>query len=97
MRNIVRLLHRCMQGETPAPHLYDDIVEALSKRGVLSPRLETLLSLRILSTLGYVAPDAENRVLIDAESTLVALGEVTDAHEVSSKKSIARALEASHL
>jgi len=97
IRNIVRTLHRFVQGETPIPTMYDDVVGALSEQSTLTQQLEVLLTLRILSTLGYIAPSLSNRALIEAPSALGILSTMTESHEESGRESIAEAFTVSHL
>jgi len=97
VRNVVRLLRRFVGGEEPMPEVYDDIMSALSVQDVLTDRLELLLTLRTLSALGYIDPEGKNRAFIEAPDTLSVLNDVTDSHEVESRRAIARAFETSHL
>lgn len=69
VRTILLLIRRTMHGEEPQRELFDDIVDALlhySESDLKS--LETVLSLRILHQLGYVAPPPSLAPLITAPS-----------------------------
>lgn len=97
LRNIVRVLRRFLHGETPVPHMYDDVIDVLSSAHADTVRAERTLTLRILSVLGYVAPQKELRMIIDAESSKAALGSMTDTHEGEIERAITRAFESSQL
>lgn len=57
LRNIIRLLKRVIHGETVYEGIFDDVIRACTHSETFShSTLETILSLRILHALGYVAP-----------------------------------------
>ncbi len=56
LRNVILLLRRVVQGEGSHQHLFDDVIAGLKQSHFLPIKsLETVLSLRILNALGYVA------------------------------------------
>lgn len=96
VRNITRLLRRLLQGDTPVPSLYDDVSSALTSP--VDPQvLETVISLRILHTLGYIAPHEEYQGIIDAADVADASALLTESALRASQKAIRHALESSHL
>lgn len=96
VRNITRLLRRLLQGDTPVPSLYDDVSNALNS--AVDPQvLETVMSLRILHALGYIAPHEGYQSVIDAPDAVVASTYIDESVLQVSKKAILRALESSHL
>lgn len=57
LRNIIRLLKRVIHGETVYEEIFDDVVRACMESAKYPhTKLETVLSLRILHALGYIAP-----------------------------------------
>jgi recombinational DNA repair protein (RecF pathway) len=59
LRDTILLLRRVMQGETPHPDIFDDVMSVFEKREVVSYKaVEALLFARTLNVLGYVAPEA---------------------------------------
>lgn len=57
IRNIIRLLKRVIHGETAHGEIFDDIIRACARpKKEFQEKLESILTLRILHTLGYVAP-----------------------------------------
>jgi recombinational DNA repair protein (RecF pathway) len=67
LRNTIILLRRVMHGETPHPEVFDDVISACEKsHDYPSTKLESILALRILSTLGYIAPQEEYNQLLGA-------------------------------
>lgn len=107
IRDTVRLLRRFLRGETPAPSLFDDVVETLRAETFVrhlsasghkpADQVRTVLTLRILHTLGYVDPSHVCRPLIEAEDAAAAYLLLTDENERESERAILHAFEASHL
>ncbi len=57
VRNIIRLLRRLIQGESPHQALFDETKETLVKtHGGNEESIEKVLTLRVLHSLGYIAP-----------------------------------------
>lgn len=97
LRNSLRLLRRVVQGETPHPALFDDIITGLSLLTQSEGKtLEVLLSLRILHALGYVADTEELSVCIE-KPFVEAHAELDPARIPTLETHIARALTESHL
>ena len=111
LRDTTRLLQRFLQGETPVPTLFDDVVGTLraeitqefSQESLRYPRSEqtshvhTILTLRMLHTLGYVSPSHACRPLIEAKTTLAACSLLTDRGRRESERAIHEAQSVSHL
>lgn len=57
LRNIILLVRRVIHGETLYEKIFDDIIGTCMQVGKHDPsKLESILTLRILHALGYVAP-----------------------------------------
>lgn len=97
VRDALRLLRRFLQGETPAPKLYDDLVLALTAPEKDMEQIAPVLTLRVLHALGYVAPAELCRPLIEASDTRTACKLLTAERKAESVKAIEQALEVSHL
>ena len=66
LRNIILLLRRVMQGETPHQDIFDDVVLVLGQQNIFpAPALEAVFSIRLLNMLGYVSPDATHRHIFE--------------------------------
>ncbi len=66
VRNLVLLIRRVMQGETPHETIFDEVVFACMHLMEHMPaKLESILSLRILHALGYIASDTSIAVYLD--------------------------------
>ncbi len=98
VRNILLLVRRLIQGETAHENIFDEVVYACTHVHHYPPsKLETILSLRILYTLGYIAHEAELGVFVEHPLASLAI-DALDA--VSEKRCIAcidNALNESHL
>lgn len=98
VRNIIRLLRRLVQGETPHEALYDDVVTALIKTyGSNEALLEKILTLRILHILGYIAPTEETAPLFTANDIEILAKELDHTRANSYATLIEKALRESHL
>lgn len=65
LRNIILLLRRVVHGETSYDEIFDDIVSTSLHIAKYNPlKLEAILSLRILHSLGYIAPHAGYNVFL---------------------------------
>ncbi len=54
---IVGLIRRFVQGEVPHTQMFDDVLTAFKEASLYDPvKLESILTLRILYELGYIAP-----------------------------------------
>lgn len=57
VRDLIVLLRRCVQGESPHPALYDEVMEVCAVLDKHHPNpLKQIMELRMLYALGYVAP-----------------------------------------
>ena len=98
LRNTINLLRRVVQGDTPQPELFDDVVTSLRQCGHYdSESLELLLALRILRNLGYVAPHPMYNTMLSCSFAYEAVHELTDERRTSCRRAIEQALESSHL
>ena len=97
-RNTIRLLRSVLQGDTPHPALYDDVVESLrSAKEYDSELLLLLLSLRILRELGYVAPEAAYQHVLECQYAFEGIGALTEKSTESCKRAVEQALISSQL
>lgn len=65
LRNIILLLKRIVHGETVYEEIFDDIVGTCMEVGKHDPlKLESILTLRILHALGYIAPHESYNALL---------------------------------
>jgi len=98
LRNIVRLLRRIMQGETPHPDIFDDVLNSLQVAHAYDARkLELLLSLRILHALGYIAPERVYTDLLSLPHAWSGLEKLTNEGRVACESAVTHALEHSQL
>jgi recombinational DNA repair protein (RecF pathway) len=98
LRNTIRLLKRVMQGDTPHPELFDDVLDTMLKCTEFdAERLECILSLRILHTLGYVAPDRAYENILNVARAYDALALLTKKEETAAHVAIEHALLNSQL
>ncbi|MBI4086827.1 recombination protein O N-terminal domain-containing protein [Candidatus Kaiserbacteria bacterium] len=102
MLRIVRFLRRLVQGEETNVPLYDMLIDGLvvlaSSPGDEIVRVERVLTLRVLSALGYVAPHSDYRHMLSVPSLGEALS-VTgkETEEQSIQSAIDEALAVSQL
>jgi recombinational DNA repair protein (RecF pathway) len=98
VRNTIRLIRRLIQGEVPQSTLFDEIMTALAQvYEDNESKIEEVLTLRMLYTLGYIAPTPEIETFLDhrpVKEVAVALEQST-AH--IRREIIAHALRESHL
>lgn len=97
VRDGIRLLRRFMHGETPAPSLFDDFMNAFSADMEHGEHLSLVVNLRVLHALGYVSPKPAFRPLIEASSILEACSLVTKENKKESDEAIEQAFDVSHL
>ncbi|PJC56170.1 hypothetical protein CO026_01815 [Candidatus Kaiserbacteria bacterium CG_4_9_14_0_2_um_filter_41_32] len=66
---LVKILRRFVQGEEPHPELYEEFLHSLDYLSIIPdterPALEKLLMVRLLYLLGYIAPPAEIKLLLE--------------------------------
>ncbi len=97
VRNVLRFLKRLLHGETPVPQVYEDAVALLEFSSSDPLRVETVFALRTLHTLGYIAKEELFGTVLTAPTLEDAFKEADEALFEKSRKTIAEALEASHL
>lgn len=98
LRNTVRLLCRVLQGESAHASLFDDVIESLSRaRGYDPEALELVLSLRVLSELGYVGDEKAYSSLLTAPSACEGARALTDTERASCVRAIEHGLLNSQL
>jgi recombinational DNA repair protein (RecF pathway) len=97
----VRLLRRLVRGESADTALYDqlvaDLVHLTGVEESAVPSAERVLSLRLLASLGYVAPHTAYAPVLAARSPQEACDLLTTAASDASVRAIDRALSVSHL
>ena len=98
LRNIVLLLRRLLQGETVHEDIFDDVI-AFSSHSCIAPseKLENVLSLRILHTLGYVAPLEAYKELLDSKRPYKTIDTLSPETEKICEETIEYALTQSQL
>jgi recombinational DNA repair protein (RecF pathway) len=98
IRNIIRLLRRVIHGETIYHEIFDDIVATHRKAEQYShTKLEHVLSLRILHTLGYIAPIPAYGEFLHCELPFDRIESLDDERTKMCKEAIDNALTQSHL
>jgi len=98
LRGIVLLLRRLIQGETPHPELFDEVLEVLIKhRHRTSGIGEQVLTVRILGMLGYLSPNAFVAALLPPTPFIMAMNEYKIEDATLIGEAIKDALRHSHL
>ncbi len=98
VRNIILLIRRVMQGETAHEALFDEIIFACMHIGQYVPtKCESILSLRILYTLGYIASEQNISTYLDTPLTSLDINSLDVDTEKRSQILITQALSESHL
>jgi len=98
LRNIVRLLRRVMHGETPHEMMFDDVLQTLMTPSMVNyQNVECILSLRILSALGYVATQPQFSKFLEAPSVTVVVDMLDESTYAVCSRVIEEALAESHL
>ncbi len=98
LRNTIRLLRRVIQGETAHSHIFDDVISACAVSGNHShTKLENILALRILHSLGYIAPTPMTESFLHSAMPYDAVGSLNEADEKKCTDLINTALIESHL
>lgn len=96
-RNILRQLRRLLHGETPHPELFDDLVVSFREDVDAPELLEVVMTLRLLSALGYVAPERTLKAVLSHQYSYQALSALTKPQLSACECSITHALHASQL
>lgn len=98
VRNIILLLRRVMHGETVYAEIFDDVINAcLNVEKYSHKTLEHVLSLRILHSLGYVAPSVEYAQFLDTTIPYHRIDSLTENDVQVCKDVVDHALMQSHL
>jgi recombinational DNA repair protein (RecF pathway) len=98
LRNLVLLVRRVMQGEVVHEGVFTDLVDACSASSHHDPRiLEMVATLRILHTLGYIAPHEAYMRFLEEVFPFDALASLTTEEEALCQKAIHTALHESQL
>lgn len=98
LRNIILLLRRVIQGETAHAEIFDDVLRALERLPEHTPhKLETILSLRILHALGYVALSTVSSPFLQSTLPYERVELLDDAILVPLRALLDNALTESHL
>lgn len=98
LRDTILLLRRVMQGETPHPDVFDDVIAVLREKTEYPKKyLETVLFMRILQQLGYVAPTPTHASLFQASYPFEALTTLTEGTIAEFESIIENALIKSQL
>lgn len=74
---VIRLVRRLVRGEEAHPELFDTVIDGITTLATLDadvlPRAERVLMLRIVSSLGYVAPRRGYEAALEASTLAEAL------------------------
>ncbi len=98
VRNIVLLIRRVMQGETPHETVFDEVIFACAQVGQQMPsKLECVLTLRILHALGYIASEASMSMYLDTPLASLDSNALDGDTEKHCNTLITQALLESHL
>ncbi len=97
VRNVVRLLRRLIQGESPHQALFDEVLTVLNRTHEgQEESLEEVFTLRTLYALGYIAPEDFDAHFFSEKIDVVVENLPHDLSSVR-KKRIEDALRESHL
>ena len=98
LRNSILLLRRVMHGEIVHSGVFDDIVGVSMQVEKYAPaKLENILSLRILHTLGYIAPNGGYDVYLEGTFPYERVNSFTDGEAKVCREAIDHALMQSQL
>lgn len=98
LRNVIGLLRRVMQGDTPHQELFDDVMASLAKCNEYdSETLELLLTLRILRELGYVAPHEAYKNILANPFAYEGVKTLSDTERKHCERAVEQALLSSQL
>lgn len=98
LRDTILLLRRLMHGEVPHQDIFDDVISVLSRSAEFPGKpLQTLLFLRILHTLGYVAPEASYANILTDTFPFEEVAKVSDGDIVTFEAVIKNALDQSQM
>jgi recombinational DNA repair protein (RecF pathway) len=98
LRNVILLLRRVIHGDTSHHDIFEDVVTAIFLVARSSSNsIELILSLRILSRLGYVAPHELYSHLLDAPLHTLTQHNLDEKTLVKCRETITQGLSLSHL
>ncbi|MDB9944417.1 recombination protein O N-terminal domain-containing protein [bacterium] len=98
VRNTIQLLRRVLQGEVPYQAVFDDVITTLQKCNEYDrDTLETVLSFRILNSLGYVSPRDEQLSVLSSTHAFSDIESITEKEIALYKEMIEESLHASQL
>lgn len=98
LRDAILLLRRFVHGESPHQDIFDDVVDVLSHKNVYPENtLKTLLFLRVLNMLGYVAPTKEYEYIFNNSFPFDHVMTLSESDIAIFEKSIENALHQSQL
>ncbi len=98
IRNVILLLKRVVHGETMYGDVFDDVVRACAVAEKYNQKhLETVLFLRILHSLGYIAPQEAYDAFLGSEFPYSRIDGLSQSEEKASLEAIEKALVHSQL
>ena len=98
LRNIVLLLRRVVHGETTYSEVFNDVIEVCMQAEKHShAKLESILSLRILHALGYIAPAPSYDKFLHCKMPYHHIATFTEDEEKVCREAIEHALVQSQL
>ena len=98
LRTIVLLLKRVVHGETVYAEIFDDVIDACVKSDVYTQtKLESILSLRILHALGYIAPVPAFDAILHCAMPYTIVSGLSESEEKKCREAVAYALMQSQL
>lgn len=98
VRNGILLARRCIQGEVPHAEIFDDVVAAYQGVHTCDPvLLNMIVSLRMLSALGYVAPHDELHRILTAPTPVEGVQGISQIERERCSVAVEHALAQSQL
>lgn len=97
---VISQLRRYVHGEVPLPRVYDDVIAILDAQAELQEKnlqIQQLFLARLLSELGYLAPEGDWKIVIEAQNVLEAVPLYTAEMEFAVSSAVKGGTEASHL
>ncbi len=98
LRNTIVLLRRIIHGETVYDEIFNDVIDVCTQVEKYShTKLESILSLRILHALGYIAPALPYNKFLHCALPYEHIATLTDLEEKACREAIDHALIQSQL
>jgi recombinational DNA repair protein (RecF pathway) len=98
LRDVIVLLRRVLHGETAHEEIFDDVIAACTRSHTYDKKkLETVLSLRILHRLGYVAPKGTYETFLHSALSYAKIDDLGEREEKECREAIDHALMQSQL